>query len=141
MRQAHSKTARGFTLIELMIAVAIIGILASIAIPAYSVFVENSRRADATAALTELAQFMERRRTAQNRYDTSGGSAPSLPFTQLPRDGGTAYYNLGFNSISSNQFTLEAQPTGPQSGDSCGTLRLDDTGQKSATGGTVEDCW
>jgi type IV pilus assembly protein PilE len=60
--------ARGFTLIEMMITVAIIGILASIAYPAYQDYVRRAARADAKAVLMETAQFMERHFTTNNAY-------------------------------------------------------------------------
>ena len=80
--------ARGFTLMELMIVVAIIGILAGIAYPTYQDSVRKSRRADAEAVLLELAQWMERFYTENNRYDqTRAGVAVVLPFAQSPKEG------------------------------------------------------
>ncbi len=81
-------SARGFTLIELMIVVAVIAILAAIAYPSYQDSVRKSRRADAKAALLDLAQFMERNYTTANRYDqNSAGTAintAALPYGESP---------------------------------------------------------
>jgi len=80
------KTAtQGFTLIELMIAVAIVGILAAIAYPSYIEHVRKTRRADAKAVVLELSQWMERFYTENSRYDkTRAGVDVALPFTQSP---------------------------------------------------------
>lgn len=132
----------GFTLIELMIAVAIVGILAAIAFPAYQSQVENTRRTTAQSDLLELAQWMERRYSNGFDYrDTSSTPAvnPTLPFTQSPREGNTAFYNLSFSGdVERNSFTLQAAPTGGQSGDDCGTLTLDEAGEKGAD---EANCW
>lgn len=133
----------GFTLIELMIAVAIVGILAAIAFPAYQSQVEQTRRTTAKSDLLELSQWMERRYSNGFDYrDTSGSApaAPSLPFNQSPQDGNTAFYNIGFdsNGVTRDAFTLEATPTGGQVGDDCGTLTLNEQGVKGAD---ETNCW
>ena len=75
--------ARGFTLMELMIVVAIIGILAGIAYPTYQDSVRKSRRADAEAVLLELAQWMERFYTENNRYDQTRAGVAAVSYTHL----------------------------------------------------------
>ena len=147
------RTVSGFTLIEVMIVVAIVGILAAIAYPSYQQHVRSSRRADAQAALLELAQFMERRFTENNGYDLAPAgldALDTLPFTQSPRDG-TAVYNLTLlpaPALAANTFTLQAAPIagGPQVGD--GNMRLAETGAKSWDrnndgdfGDAMENCW
>lgn len=142
----------GFTLIELMIVVAIIGIIAAVAYPSYRDSVAKSRRADAQASLLELAQFMERHYTSNSRYTVgTGDTRPALPFTQSPKDGTTAFYNIAFNEGTltaaerRSRFTLTATPTGPMTGDRCGTLTLTHTGIKgilnAASGVTANQCW
>ncbi len=135
--QKLKRASSGFTLIELMIAVAIIGIIAAIAYPAYQESVQQTRRSNAQADLMELAQWMERQ-YAQDYSYLEGGNQPALPFNVSPRTG-TTFYNLSFaGNVTQNTFTLQAQPTGPQATDRCGTLTLDNAG---ARGGAEADCW
>ena len=131
----------GFTLIELMIVVGIVGILMAVAYPAYQDQVRKTKRADAQAGLTELAQFMERFYTSNGRYVNGGGAAPALPFTQTPTDENTKAYNLGLSAVNATSFTLQAVPIGGQAADPCGTLTLTNTGQKGVSGGSVSTCW
>tara|TARA_R100000322_G_scaffold169847_2_gene143226 strand:+ start:1183 stop:1608 length:426 start_codon:yes stop_codon:yes gene_type:complete len=133
---------KGFTLIEMMIVVAIIGILAAIAFPSYKLYVENTRRAAAEADMLELAQWMERRYSANFDY-RDGGADPALPFTVSPRNG-TTFYNISFDpAVARNSFVLKAVPTAGQVDDRCGTLTLGHDGTRTATKGAVvvADCW
>ena len=149
MRVQH---VRGFTLIELMITVAVVGILAAIAYPSYQEQVRKSRRADAKSVLLQAAQWMERYYTENNRYDqNSAGTAVSTSFsttglTKSPVDGAAKYYDISLAAVARNTFTLNAAPTSgtDQTKDKCQTLTLTSTGVKDVTGGatlTKEDCW
>jgi len=131
----------GFTLIELMIVVAIIGIIASIAVPSYQRYVESTRRTVAQGDLLELTQFMERRYTNGYDYRETDGSAPTLPFTTQPRQGASIFYKYSFEgAVARTSFTLQANPEGGQTGDSCGWLRIDEAGVRTSNSGDA-DCW
>lgn len=131
----------GFTLIELMIVVIVMAILASIAYPSYMDSVRKARRADAKAALSQLAQFMERNYSLAQRYDqTSGGVAIASPFSQSPIDGGTARYLISIDAVDQQTFTLKAVPQGDQANDVCGDLTLDNAGAKTSSG-SGSGCW
>ena len=134
----------GFTLIELMIVVAIVGILSAIAYPSYIEQVRKSHRADAQAALMENAQFLERRFTTQNSYlgDWAGADDANgaLPVLATPRDGGTTRYTLSVTDIAANRFTLQATAVGAQADDACGNLSLEHTGARSASQ-PGDNCW
>jgi type IV pilus assembly protein PilE len=138
-------TQNAFTLIELMITVAIVGILASIAYPSYQGSVMKSRRADATGALLGLANAMERHFTETNSYlgaaDING--VPTIFSATSPVDGGTPYYNLTVDpATTASSYTLNAAPTNAQSNDKCLTLTLTNTGIKGNTALLNQsECW
>jgi type IV pilus assembly protein PilE len=131
---------KGFTLIELMIVVAIIGILASIAVPAYTRYVQRSKRVDCEGVMISIANALERRFTQINSYATGGLPAGF----SCPSGGGAATYTLALPAanLTATTYTITAAPTGSQSGDACGTLTLTHTGVKGmATGQTIDQCW
>ena len=141
-KSMSSRNSAGFTLIELMIVVAIIGILAAIAYPSYRNNVMATHRTNAQADLMKLAQWMERKYVQQNYSYLDDGSVPTLPQTRSPQDG-TKMYDLTVATPDRNTFTLTAAPAGGQTDDKCGTLTLNQAGAKTATkgGSTVNGCW
>ncbi len=120
----------GFTLVELMIVVAIVSIIGLIAYPSYMENVKKARRADAQAVLTGFAGAMERYYTENNTYNGAAQSGntgpPAIYSTEAPIDGGIKYYDLTIQSASTTAYELRATPKGAQAGD--GFLSLNSVG-------------
>lgn len=125
----------GFTLIELMIVVAIVGILAAIAYPSYTEYVKRTQRSAIATLLSEQAQALERFYT-QNGYYT-GTRVPSV-------SAGNDYYTIA-PTLTAQDFKLEATGKGMMANDKCGVFTLTNTGARTnpgATGGaTPKECW
>ena len=128
-----TKHNNGFTLIELMITVAIIAIIAAIAYPSYQEQVRETRRANAQAALLELSSYMERYYTERFTY-----AGAVLPFGTSPKQGGTAFYKLSLANPGADSYTIQAVPIGAQLNDRCGTMTINEIGQRTAN---TADCW
>ncbi len=137
------KRPSGFTLTELLITVAVIGILAAIALPSYQESVRKSRRGDAKTALSNAAQALERYYTERNTYvgATLGDSGTAIFPDHAPSDGahGDADYTLAITNQTATSYTLEAAPVGVMAGDPCGTFTLDHLGQKGSA--DTSRCW
>lgn len=134
----------GFTLVELMITVAIVGILAAVAYPSYAEYVRRTARADAQSDLAENVQFLERIYTNNNRYDRTmnGGAWAALPVTQSPRSGNAKYnFAIAFGA-GGLTYTITAVPQGSQALDKCATMTINQAGvQTPATGTDGRPCW
>ncbi|QCO68129.1 type IV pilin protein [Luteimonas yindakuii] len=134
MRRPSSK---GFTLIELMVVVAVIAILASIALPSYQDSVRKGRRGQAKADLVEVGQLAERYRTVNSTY--SGFSLPA-GFDRSPRTG-TSFYAVALDIADGGRtYTATATPVAAQAADRCGALALLSTGARFHERGESAEC-
>jgi len=127
----HKKAgeATGFTLVELMIVIAVMAILVSLALPRHQQSIRKGRRADAQTDLIEFVGQAERVFTQTNSYATA-----ALPTT-------TDFYTYTFSvAASATAYTIQAAPKSGQDQDGCGTMSLDQAGLRTETG-TLVDCW
>jgi len=136
---------QGFTLIEIVIVVAIMGILVSIALPAYQNSVLRSGRAEAKGELVEVASDLERYFSNFNTYIDDALPLNSPAVADRDRTTVNGLYVISVEACGtgalSNCFIATATPQGDQAADSCTTFTLTNTGVRGATGDTVEECW
>jgi len=111
--------SKGFTLIEILVVVAIVSILAVIAIPAYQDQVSKARRGDAQATLLSLSNAMERYYTQNNTFVGAALGAAGIFPDEAPLDNATKYYDLSISASSATSYTLQATPKNGQVGDGC----------------------
>lgn len=132
-------TTQGFTLVELMIAVAVVSILATVALPSYREHVAASRRADAKSALLSAAQAMERYYTERGTYLGATLGTTGLYPTTSPQ----GYYAMAFTALSADGYTLRASRQGAQIGDKCGNYTYTQAGARGVTLATytAAKCW
>ncbi len=137
---------RGITLVELMIVLAVVAILASLAVPSYRDYVLRTKRTEGMNAMLNLAACQERAYIKLNRYALDRcGLTDSCLFSSNQEYQICMALNRN-NAIAANQsFTLTATPQGAQANDSCGNLTLTETGVRGtsvgATDQLIDDCW
>jgi type IV pilus assembly protein PilE len=137
MKMQNIRKTWGFTLMELMIAVAVVGILAAVAFPSYQSQVIKTRRSDGKAALMSAAAKQEQYYLDNKTY------ADTLAKLNVAAASPEGYYQIRITASSATAFTLQAAPQGSQTSDTiCGNLTLNNLGTKTESGsGTVNDCW
>ena len=145
---------RGFTLVEIMVVLAIVMTIAAIAMPSYTENINRSKRAEAKAQLLEAAQYMQRFYSQNDSYaQNRAGNAVAIPdaLARVPRSAasGSQNYTIGFATPAPTvaTFILQAAPRtgGSMASDKCGTFTLTQAGQRglagNAAGTTADSCW
>ncbi len=127
---------RGFTLIEILIAIAIVGLLAGVAYPSYINQIHKSRRSDGHLALLTAAQELERCKTTNFSYVNCN------VITAGSDESPEKFYKLSIDNVTAVAYELTATPQKEQVGDTdCGNLMLDQNANRTASGPLNQDCW
>ena len=136
--RSSNRSAEGFTLMELIVVILIIGILVAIAIPSYQQYVTRANRAEARAVLLETSQALERCFTRLNAYNDAGCTVT------FPVNSESGIYQVTATTLTAVTYVLTATPTGAQlTRDTlCGNFILNQTGVRTVSGtGDFAACW
>lgn len=145
MRNPPVRRTTGFTLIEVLIAVAVVTLLVAVALPSYRDSVVRSQRLEARTALTEAAQWAERFRS-ENAGSYVGLTVPA-GLAAVPPPPAAARYTVAVSNVTATTYTLTAAPVagGALANDACGSFTLDQTGRRTAatlaSGAVYDRCW
>lgn len=130
----------GFTLVELLIAMVIMGILTAIAYPSYVNYIYRSHRSDALAALSQIQLILERCYSQNFSYSVACTAKPSFPFT-TPQ----GFYSINVSNLGTSSYTLTATPIGMQVKDTtCSSISVNQANVRTATDNTGVSqsvCW
>lgn len=141
----HYTKPNGFTLLELLIVVAIMGILTSIALPAYQNSVIRSGRAEAKTELLQVASDQERYFSNFNTYVDDALPLNTPVVADRDRTTQNGFYAISVSACAGGTiatcFLATATAQNDQTADSCATLTYSDTGARGATGDTTDECW
>ena len=139
MAYSH-KWSKGFTLVELMIAVAIVGILAAIAYPSYVNYINRAHRSDGLAMLSQFQLILERCYAQNFSYVAACNAKPAFPLTSQQ-----GFYTINIANLSASTYTLTATTLGTQVGDlTCAIMTVNQANVRTAvnTGGVAQTtCW
>ncbi len=154
MMLMRTRYTQGFSMVEMLIALAIVAIISAIAYPSYRENARRGNRAEVRALMMENAQYMERFFTENNSYLQSAAAVPAppeLPNLVSPRGatGTRVNYNISFRAIpalSVTTFAIQAVPVNGMATDACATLTLNSLGQQGTDGSlkdgmTTATCW
>ena len=134
----------GFSLVELLVVLVIMGLLSALALPGYTRYVQRGNRTEVMAALLEAQHFMERYYSANGQYLSPANAVPMLPqrLQRIPIQG-TVRYQLSIREATVNSYLLQAVPEGSMAGDVCGNLTINQTGLRGVLNSTnsVSECW
>lgn len=134
----------GFSLVELLVVLVIMGVLSAVALPAYTRYVQRGHRTEAMAALLESQHFMERYYSANGQYLSPANAVPLLPqrLQGIPSQG-TVRYQLSVREATLNSYVLQAVPEGSMARDVCGILTINQAGLRGVLNSTrsVAECW
>jgi type IV pilus assembly protein PilE len=136
----RDRAAAGFSLLELVMVMALMGVLAAIAVPMYTQYVQRAARSEARTALLEVAQWAQRYRTDRGSFAGADAALPAA--LREVRDGGATLYTIALASTT-DTFTATATPGGRMANDPCAALSVDHTGARRQTGASASAnvCW